>query len=121
MPPATASANFLHICSILSVRPIVTPQGTPLHVYTLRLSEGAREPASDINHMSQLQPEIASARRADLFLLRCQLRATRPLDDLALTPAISTPAFTRATARAKNGGPTCLPTLALASESGAPI
>jgi len=36
---------------------MVTPQGTSLHVYTLRLSEGAREPASDINHMSQLQPE----------------------------------------------------------------
>jgi hypothetical protein len=35
---------------------MVTPQGTSLHVYTLRLSEGAREPASDINHMSQ-QPE----------------------------------------------------------------
>jgi hypothetical protein len=36
---------------------MVTPQGTSLHVYTLRLPEGAREPASDINHMSQLQPE----------------------------------------------------------------
>src|SRR5262249_16296980 len=62
MPPATASANFLHICSILSVRPMVTPQGTPLHVYTLRLSEGAREPASDINHTSQLEPESAFTR-----------------------------------------------------------
>jgi hypothetical protein len=36
---------------------MVTPQDTPLHVYTLRLSEGAREPGSDINHTSQLEPE----------------------------------------------------------------